>query len=443
MVSFRRAFIAGVVIGVVEAVVAFNWIDQAGLIDFLDLRRDAHRGVLPEPPGRRGDAAFSFTPKRRPVPERLRSIWWVRNLDRGALLAMTAVAIVLPLIITQPSRHLLYTSVLVFALCGLSLTILTGWAGQLSLGQMAFAGIGALLAASFDRGITVDIGWHSTRIIKGGIEGLGFGPSILVATFVTAGLAALIGVGALRVRGLLLAVSTFAFGLAASQYFYNRPILSAGQVESVPFLRTSFFGLGVGSQRTWYYVTLVALVIGVMITARLRRTGVGRTTIGVRDNEEGASGYTVEPKWVKLRTFALAGGIAGLGGALLAGSLQSVPLEQLLRRLGLALARRDRGDRRSRLDRGPDPRLAVGDRPARVLPEQPTRAPAHVERRPARHAHVLPGGLGPGRVLGPRRAPARRRATHGPDARHREEDARPFDQPAGARARARGEPRSR
>jgi ABC-type branched-subunit amino acid transport system ATPase component/ABC-type branched-subunit amino acid transport system permease subunit len=326
MVSFRRAFIAGIVIGVVEAVVAFNWIDQAGLIDFLIFVAILIAVYFQSRRGVEETQAFSFTPKRRPVPERLRSIWWVRNLDRGALLAMTAVAIVVPLIITQPSRHLLYTSVLAFALCGLSLTILTGWAGQLSLGQMAFAGIGALLAASFDRGMTFDIGWHSTRLIRGGIVGLGFGPSILVATLVTAALAALIGVGALRVRGLLLAVSTFAFGLAASQYFYNRPILSAGQVESVPFLRTSFFGLGVASQRTWYYVTLVALVIGVMITARLRRTGVGRTTIGVRDNEEGASGYTVEPKWVKLRTFALAGGIAGLGGALLAGSLQSVPL---------------------------------------------------------------------------------------------------------------------
>jgi ABC-type branched-subunit amino acid transport system permease subunit len=224
--------------------------------------------------------AFSFTSKRRPVPERLRSIWWVRNLDRGALLALTAGAVVLPLIITQPSRHLLYTIVLAFALCGLSLTILTGWAGQLSLGQMAFAGIGALLAAAFDRGITVDIGWHHTRLIRGGIERLGFGPSIVVATLLTAGIAALIGVGALRVRGLLLAVSTFAFGVAASQYFYYRPILSGGQVESVPFLRTTFFGIGVQSQRAFYYVVLVALIIAVMITARLRRTGIGRTAFG-------------------------------------------------------------------------------------------------------------------------------------------------------------------
>ena len=92
---------------------------------------------------------------------------------------------------------------------------------------------------------------------------MGFGPSIVLATIVTAGLAAFIGVGALRVRGLLLAVSTFAFGVAASQYFYQRPILSAGQVESVPFLRASLFGLNTQSQRTYYYVVLAVLAVGV------------------------------------------------------------------------------------------------------------------------------------------------------------------------------------
>ena len=89
------------------------------------------------------------------------------------------------------------------------------------------------------------------------------------------------------------------------------------------------FGLDIRNQRTYYYVVLVALAVVVMITARLRQTGVGRTTIGVRDNPTGASAYTVVPTRVKLRAFALAGGIAGLGGALLAGALQTVPLDRL------------------------------------------------------------------------------------------------------------------
>jgi ABC-type branched-subunit amino acid transport system ATPase component/ABC-type branched-subunit amino acid transport system permease subunit len=328
MVSFRRAFFAGIAIGLIQAFVAFNFIDQPGLMDFLVLLAVLVAVYFQSRQSTGETQTFSFVPKRRPVPERLRDIWWVRNIDRAALILLGITAVIVPLAVQQPSRHLLYTTILVFALCGISLTVLTGWAGQLSLGQMAFAGIGALLAAGFHRGINVNIGWHDTRVIKAGIQAMGYGPSIILAALVTAALAALIGVGALRVQGLLLAVSTFAFGLAASQYLYNRPILSGGFTDTVPFQRTDLFGIDVTSQRAWYFVVLVVLVIVTAIAARLRRTGVGRTTIGVRDNPNSSSAYTVSPTRVKLRAFALAGGIAGLGGAMLAGALQQVPMDR-------------------------------------------------------------------------------------------------------------------
>jgi ABC-type branched-subunit amino acid transport system permease subunit len=98
-------------------------------------------------------------------------------------------------------RHLLYTTILVFALCGMSLTVLTGWAGQLSLGQMAFAGIGAMLTATFIRGLSLDIGRGDTRILKAGIEPLPTGPAIILAVLITAALAALVGLTALRAQG--------------------------------------------------------------------------------------------------------------------------------------------------------------------------------------------------------------------------------------------------
>lgn len=325
MASFPLAFGAGIAIGISQALVAFNFGSQTGLIDFL-VFAGVLVAVFVQSRGPSGEVqTFAFTPKRRAVPERLREIWWVRQIDRVGLLALGAIAVVLPLVVSKPSRHLLYTTILVYAICALSLTVLTGWAGQLSLGQMAFAGIGAFLAAAFHRGIDVDIGWHSTRIIKAGVRGLPLGPSILLAALVTAALAALIGVGALRVRGLLLAVSTFAFGLAASQYLYHRPLLTGGYQSSVPLARTELFGIDVVSQRAYYYAVLVVLAVLVAVIARLRRTGVGRTTIGVRDNPDTAAAYTVSPTRAKLRAFALAGGIAGLGGALLAASLQSVP----------------------------------------------------------------------------------------------------------------------
>ena len=326
MASFRRAFLAGIAIGIVEAVVRFNYLDSPGLMDFLVLLAVLMAVNWQSRRGTGETQTFSFTAKPRPIPERLRGVWWIRQIDRAGLVAMGLIALVLPIVVTAPSRQLLYTSILAFALCALSLTVLTGWAGQLSLGQMAFAGIGALLMAAFSRGVNVDLRLGDTRLLKAGIQPLTFVTAVALAVAITALLATLIGASALRVRGLYLAVSTFAFGLAAQQYLYGRPLLSGGFNDSVPYRRTNIFGvIDLGSQRSIYYVTLFLLAVGVIVIAHLRRTGVGRTTIAVRDNPDGAAAYTVSATHTKLRAFALAGGIAALGGALLAANVQTVP----------------------------------------------------------------------------------------------------------------------
>jgi ABC-type branched-subunit amino acid transport system ATPase component/ABC-type branched-subunit amino acid transport system permease subunit len=325
LASFPRALLAGVVIGLVQALVQFNWIDQPGLTDFL-LLLGILVAVYVQSRSRDADAgAFAFTPRARAVPEHLRRLWWVRQLDRAGLAVLGVVAVAVPLIVTQPSRHLLYTTIVGFALCALSLTVLTGWAGQLSLGQMAFAGLAALLAAGFQRGMTTNVGWGETRLVNARLDPLGFAPSALLAVLVAAGLAALIGAGALRVRGLLLAVSTFAFAVAASQYLFRRPLLTGGAVGPVRFPRTDVLGLDLSSPRSFYFFALACLVVVATTVARLRRTGVGRTTIAVRDNPDAAAAYTVGPARTKLRAFALAGAIAGLGGIVLAGSIESIP----------------------------------------------------------------------------------------------------------------------
>ena len=218
-----------------------------------------------------------------------------------------------------------YATILAYAICGTSLTVLTGWAGQVSLGQMAFAGIGALIAANLTQGISLDIGWGNTRLVNVAFNGEPFWFSIVIAAVVTAILAAIIGIGSLRVRGLMLAVSTFAFAVAAQQYLYHRPILNGHNDSSVPFTRGQLFGIDFTGQRPYYYAVLLVLVVLLWVIARLRRSGVGRTMIAVRDNADAAAAYTVSPTRSRMQAFALAGGIAGLGGALLAGVVQSVP----------------------------------------------------------------------------------------------------------------------
>ena len=328
MRSFPRTLAAAVVIGITEAVVGFNYLDQVGLIDFLILIAVLVAVWFQSRERAETGSPFSFAPKPRPVPERLKHLWYIRALDRAGWMVLAVVGIALPLIITEPSRHLLYALILGYAVCATSLTVLTGWAGQISLGQMAFAGMGALLAAAFTHGISLDVGWHHARLIKTTFAGEPFWVSVVIAALCTSALATLIGIGSLRVRGLMLAVTTFAFALAAQQYFYRRPILNGHADTAVAFTRGRFLGLDLRSERSYYYVLLVILAGVLWVVSRLRRSGVGRSMIAVRDNPDTASAYTVAPTRMKLQAFALAGGIAGLGGALIAGAVQAVPFTE-------------------------------------------------------------------------------------------------------------------
>src|SRR5204863_2943862 len=83
-------------------------------------------------------------------------------------------AIAVPLVVHQSARHFTYSVILAFAICAVSVTVLTGWGGQLSLGQMAFAGIGGLSAAAFGRGVTMNIGWRSHRLLNGALQPVPF-----------------------------------------------------------------------------------------------------------------------------------------------------------------------------------------------------------------------------------------------------------------------------
>src|SRR5205823_4223551 len=94
------------------------------------------------------EGSRSLAARVRPVPERLRVVWWVANLGRMTAGTGLAVALVLPFVVTSASRTYLFATMLLVALVGLSVTVLTGWAGQLSLGQFAFVGLGAVTATA-------------------------------------------------------------------------------------------------------------------------------------------------------------------------------------------------------------------------------------------------------------------------------------------------------
>ena len=111
----------------------FNYLDALGLMDFPRPAGRARHRQLAEPPGHRRDPDLLLRRQAPTHPERAsKASGGVRQIDRAGLVLMGLSAIVLPIIVTAPSRQLLYTSSSPSPLCALSLTVLTGWGGQLS-----------------------------------------------------------------------------------------------------------------------------------------------------------------------------------------------------------------------------------------------------------------------------------------------------------------------
>ncbi|HVX18526.1 MAG TPA: branched-chain amino acid ABC transporter permease/ATP-binding protein [Acidimicrobiales bacterium] len=330
MASFSRSLLAGIAVGLVEAVVQFHAVTDPGRFEswlllavlvavFWQARRQAADT----------GAVFSFAPRSKPIPMAIRDRWWVRYHGRILFMVALAIGVAAPLIATAPTRSYLYASILCFALVALSVSVITGWSGQLSLGQMAFAGVAALGTATLVRGATYHIGLPGGQVLKIQVPHLSMPVAVLIMTLVTAAVATLIGVGALRIRGLLLGVSTFVFAYAAQQDLFHFAVFTGGLQPPIRAPRGTLFSLDLTEQRTFYWVVLGVFAVVMSVVARLRRRGPGRALVAVRDNQATASGYTVNPTRTKLAGFAVSGAIAALGGALLGLLSQNINTNQL------------------------------------------------------------------------------------------------------------------
>jgi branched-chain amino acid transport system permease protein len=242
----------------------------------------------------------------RPIPRALAALPEVRWTLRGSRLALAAVAVLLPLLISD-SQTYLAAIILVYAMVGLSLLVLTGWTGQISLGQFGIAGLaGAVSADLYSRH-----GWD-------------FFAALVVAVLVGAVVALLIGVPALRIQGPFLAVTTLAFGICASVYLLSPSYLTWLVTTSAP--RPSIFGSAnlLSSDTDMYYFCLIGFFMCLMAVRSLRRSRIGRSLIATRDNEAAARATALNTTRQKLTAFAISGAIAGFAGALFVVQAQGV-----------------------------------------------------------------------------------------------------------------------
>ena len=276
--------------------------------------------------------SWSLAPRVRAIPSRLESLWWVRRLNAMGFVALFGFFALLGLLLSTNSSLFTWTSILLFAMVVLSMTVLTGWAGQLSLGQFAFVGLGGLTVLGLTQGNDIPVPFDLFDLSLD----LPWALAVVVATAVGVVAAVIVGLPALRVRGLFLAVTTLAFAVASATWLFQQDFFTGGtsfpRPADKPVLDLGPIHIDfAASRRNYYFLCLVSLAVVAAVVARLRRTGIGRSWIAVRDNEEMAAASTVSPIRMKLAAFGVAGGIAAYSGGLLVTLVPSLQPDSLFR----------------------------------------------------------------------------------------------------------------
>jgi branched-chain amino acid transport system permease protein len=234
----------------------------------------------------------------RPVPRQLQGLPAVRASKWLGLLTVGGLLVALPYLL-DAGNQVKASAVVLFGIITVSMVVLTGWAGQVSLGQMSFAAFGATTGAYATQQ------WH-----------LDLSLAMLFAGAVGATVALVVGLPALRVRGLFLAVTTLAFALATSSYLLNSAHFSWIPTGTVN--RPAFLGVvSLQSQSAYYELCLACLVVTLLAVAGVRNSRTGRVLRAMRENEVASQAYGVNVTRAKLLAFAMSGFLAAVSGCLL------------------------------------------------------------------------------------------------------------------------------
>jgi ABC-type branched-subunit amino acid transport system ATPase component/branched-subunit amino acid ABC-type transport system permease component len=202
-----------------------------------------------------------------------------------------------------------------FALVAVALVILTGWVGQISLGHAAFVGIGA----------------YATGWLAGGF-GIPFPLNIPFAALAAAVVASILGVVAVRVRGLFLAVATMIFSWMADAFLFRQDwVISHAQIANRPIGDQGAFPFfDFADRRVFYMISWALLGLAILVAANLKQSKTGRAFFAVRGSEMAAASLGIDVVRYKVIAFALSGLLAGVAGNLAMSNSRTVVPEQFL-----------------------------------------------------------------------------------------------------------------
>jgi branched-chain amino acid transport system permease protein len=211
---------------------------------------------------------------------------------------LTVIVLALPSLL---SRYYIgeITWVFIYGICGVSLMVLVGYTGLISLGHAAFLGIGAYAHAYLLQ------------------HGLPWAASVAIAMLITTACGVIVGLPALRMTGIYLAIATLAFAVIIQEVFTRWESVTggfAGMAVDKPII----FGVRFNDEASFYYLCVAFLALTILLTKNLLRSPTGRAWVAIRDSEIAAQSMGVHLPLYKSVAFAYSAAVMGLAGALFA-----------------------------------------------------------------------------------------------------------------------------
>jgi branched-chain amino acid transport system permease protein len=201
------------------------------------------------------------------------------------------------------------TFILIYGIVGLGLMLLAGYTGLFSIGHAAFFGVGAYAQA-----VLTGRGWP-------------FPLALLTGTVLSAATGIVVGLPALRVKGIYLGIATLSFGFIVAEVFARWESVTggnAGKTVGAP----KMFGWTADSGPSFYYLCLVLAVVCTLACLNLLRSPTGRAFVAIRDSEISAQSMGIHLARYKTLSFAISAALAGIGGALYAHQIRFLSPDQ-------------------------------------------------------------------------------------------------------------------
>ena len=201
------------------------------------------------------------------------------------------------------------TFILIYGIVGLGLMLLAGFTGLFSLGHAAFLGVGA-----YTQAVLAAQGWP-------------FPLSIAAAAALSAAVGAIVGLPALRVKGIYLGIATLAFGFIVEEVLARWESVTGGNSGKMVGSMQAF-GWVVDSSEKFYFVCLAITVLCTLAVLNLLRSPTGRAFVAIRDSEISAQSMGIHLARYKTMSFAISAALAGIGGALYAHMIRFLSPDQ-------------------------------------------------------------------------------------------------------------------